>query len=134
PDLFYQGERTGIPLNQPGATDEALAIHEMHFAIANFRRSTNITDCNGNGIDDAIDIVSGISQDVNLNGRPDECEIRLYVNINTSNDCDGYSWATARRDLAETMRVAALPCSNVREIWVAAGTYQPDGGTNRRDL
>ncbi len=31
-------------------------------------------DCNGNGIDDAEDILSGTSPDVNSNGIPDECE------------------------------------------------------------
>ncbi len=33
-----------------------------------------ITDCNGNGIDDAADIACGPSADVNGNGVPDECE------------------------------------------------------------
>jgi hypothetical protein len=134
PDLFYQGERTGIPLTQPGATHEALAIRETHFAVANYRQSLDTADCNGNGISDSQDISSGTSADTNLNGRPDECETRLYVNISTPTDGDGSSWAVARRDLAEALRVAALPCSNVREIWVAAGTYKPDAGTNRRDL
>lgn len=31
-------------------------------------------DCNGNGIEDAIDIGAGTSADTNLNGVPDECE------------------------------------------------------------
>lgn len=33
-----------------------------------------IEDCNGNGIDDSIDVASGKSADVNANGIPDECE------------------------------------------------------------
>lgn len=132
PDLFYQGERTGIPLNQAGATHEALAIRETHHAVANFRRSLDTTDCNGNGIDDASDIANHTSADVNLNGRPDECETRLYVNISTPNDGDGASWGTARRSLVEALRVAALPCSGVREIWVARGTYKPDSGSGDR--
>lgn len=33
-----------------------------------------IVDCNGNGIDDSIDVSSGKSSDVNANGIPDECE------------------------------------------------------------
>ncbi len=33
-------------------------------------------DCNGNGIDDTIDITSGTSQDCNENGRPDECDLQ----------------------------------------------------------
>jgi hypothetical protein len=41
-----------------------------------------ITDCNGNGIDDSIDIANGTSQDVNNDGIPDECEssIKIYCN------------------------------------------------------
>ncbi len=31
-------------------------------------------DCNGNGIEDAVDIAFGTSSDVNQNGVPDECE------------------------------------------------------------
>jgi hypothetical protein len=31
-------------------------------------------DCNENGVEDSIDISSGVSLDVNLNGIPDECE------------------------------------------------------------
>ena len=38
-------------------------------------------DCNGNGFADSYDISSGTSQDCNLNGVPDECQIE-------GNDCD----------------------------------------------
>jgi hypothetical protein len=43
----------------------------------------NITDCNNNGVDDAIDIQNGTSQDVNNDGIPDECEFSI------KNFCDG---------------------------------------------
>ncbi len=33
------------------------------------------TDCNGNGVDDAVDISSGTSLDCNGNGVPDECDL-----------------------------------------------------------
>jgi hypothetical protein len=36
-----------------------------------------ITDCNGNGTDDAQDITSGASKDCNANGVPDECELDI---------------------------------------------------------
>ncbi len=42
---------------------------------------SGITDCNDNGIDDAIDISSGTSLDCNSNGIPDECELM-------GNDCN----------------------------------------------
>lgn len=32
------------------------------------------TDCNGNGIDDLVDIANGVLNDMNANGIPDECE------------------------------------------------------------
>ena len=34
-----------------------------------------LNDCNGNGVDDAIDIAFGFSWDINGNGIPDECEL-----------------------------------------------------------
>jgi uncharacterized repeat protein (TIGR01451 family) len=36
-----------------------------------------LTDCNGNGIADATDIADGTSEDVDGDGRPDECEIYM---------------------------------------------------------
>ena len=33
-----------------------------------------VFDCNGNGIEDAVDIALGSSGDANRNGVPDECE------------------------------------------------------------
>lgn len=57
-------------------------------------------DCNGNGIDDGLDIAGATSDDCNLNGIPDECEADEDCNSNTiadicdiaggsSVDCDG---------------------------------------------
>lgn len=43
------------------------------------------TDCNGNGIDDAVDIAESKSTDCNTNGVPDECDIA----DGTLADCDG---------------------------------------------
>jgi hypothetical protein len=37
-------------------------------------RPPTIHDCNGNGVLDACDIASGVSEDINDNGYPDECE------------------------------------------------------------
>jgi hypothetical protein len=44
-----------------------------------------ITDCNGNGVDDADDIAGGTSEDCNGNGNPDECDLAKGL----SADCDG---------------------------------------------
>src|SRR5262249_11447282 len=43
--------------------------------------SPPLTDCNHNGIPDAVDIATGHSRDCNANGIPDECE--------TDSDGDG---------------------------------------------
>ncbi|HED54366.1 MAG TPA: hypothetical protein ENJ00_09250 [Phycisphaerales bacterium] len=48
---------------------------------------SNITDCNNNGIDDAIDIANGTSTDLNGDGIPDECpgqSTRLCADVNNN--------------------------------------------------
>jgi len=54
--------------------------------LDNFKlyRRIPITDCNGNNIDDAIDIANSTSQDCNNNAIPDECDI-----ANGAEDFDG---------------------------------------------
>ncbi|MEY2713253.1 MAG: Dockerin type domain [Planctomycetota bacterium] len=42
-----------------------------------------VSDCNGNGIDDATDIASGTADDIDGDGKPDSCEIAAGdVNLN----------------------------------------------------
>ncbi len=43
-------------------------------------------DCNGNGIDDAIDIAGGTSRDCNLNKIPDECDIATGRSLDINGD------------------------------------------------
>jgi hypothetical protein len=51
------------------------------------------------------------------------CQARtIYVDINTPNDNDGSNWANAYGNLQSALDVVA----DNDEIWVAAGTYQPD--------
>ncbi len=46
-------------------------------------------DCNGNGIDDSVDIALGTSRDCNGNFVPDECEAFVDCNVTTIRDiCD----------------------------------------------
>ena len=45
---------------------------------------TNWTDCNGNGIHDAIDIKLHRSQDCNYNGIPDECDIASGASLDVN--------------------------------------------------
>ncbi len=56
-------------------------------AIDDFRITDldcSFSDCNGNGMDDTIDLSSGTSVDCNVNGIPDECDIAG----GQSADCD----------------------------------------------
>jgi len=49
---------------------------------------SGITDCNGNGVDDATDIQNGTSQDCDSNGVPDECQPDTDGD-GTIDPCDG---------------------------------------------
>jgi len=54
----------------------------------------------------------------------------LYVNANTNGANNGTSWADAYTDLQAAL-AKANQCTNITEIWVAAGTYKPTTGTDR---
>lgn len=58
---------------------------------------------------------------------------RLYVKRDATGANDGTSWENAFVDLTDAVAVAASPGLGVTEIWVAAGKYIPDRGTNNRD-
>ncbi|MFT3684038.1 MAG: M12 family metallo-peptidase [Phycisphaerales bacterium] len=122
------GHAMGAPLADPLATDNALTIAQTRWTLASYRDATGIVDCNGNGIDDAIDIANGTSQDANSNCRPDECEYRIYVDASNTGTVDGLSWDTAWPSLADALAFASMKCSNVSEVWIAGGTYKPDQG------
>lgn len=69
PGIFVAAENLGLATVRSGAPggfgDDLNALDGLDGPIV---------DCNGNGIEDAVDIASGVSQDANLNGIPDECE------------------------------------------------------------
>ncbi|GAG40037.1 unnamed protein product, partial [marine sediment metagenome] len=72
-----------------------------------------------------------VSDDCNGNWIPDECEGPVcYVDASAPTDGDGSSWTTAYNNLQDALDVAANQCETVviTEIWVADGTYMPDGG------
>jgi hypothetical protein len=48
----------------------------------------------------------------------------LYVNNNATGNNDGSSWADAYTNLQDAIDLADA-CTNVNQIWVAAGTYYP---------
>ena len=91
------------------------------------------TDCNSNGVADSCDVLAGTSDDVDDNGVPDECQPDVFVDVNAPDGGDGSSWATAYNDLQDAL-TPADPCGMpVKRVWVAAGTYKPDGGTGNRN-
>ena len=87
-----------------------------------------LTDCNGNGIEDAIDIAEGTSSDCNANEIPDECDIANGA----SNDCN-LNTVPDECDI-----VAGLlhddDGSGVADECEAMGDLDGDGNTGSADL
>jgi len=125
------GQPIGVHAGQPGAAFNALMIKQTRWTLASFRDAARIKDCNGNGIDDSIDIANATSQDVNGDCRPDECEERRYVDAQTAGVADHLSWNSAAGDASEVLGIANLNCSNISQIWFANGTYKPTSGSDR---
>ncbi|MGE3166602.1 MAG: hypothetical protein AB7O52_17005 [Planctomycetota bacterium] len=61
----WQGWLAGVTLLLAGTLSEPTALRGA--------------DCNGNGIDDALDLSSGTSADCNVNGIPDECDLGAWA-------------------------------------------------------
>ncbi len=75
-----------------------------------------------------ISYVGGTGNDVVLSQCPPAGT--LYVNASAAGNNDGTSWTDAFPDLQDALSLANT-CSNITEIWVAAGTYKPTSGTDR---
>ena len=133
PRLSYLGQPVGTPMSDAQPCNNARVIDIARWTVANFRDDARFSDCNGNGIDDAIDIASSTSIDSNGDCRPDECERRFYVDVNATGGVgDGSSWADAMTDLQLALRITSPACSNITQVWVADGTYKPDNGGGDR--
>ncbi|HLO42412.1 MAG TPA: M12 family metallo-peptidase [Phycisphaerales bacterium] len=127
PHLIHPGtgQPMGVPPGEPRAAYNSLVIQQTRWTIANYRDASGIKDCNGNGVDDALDMSSGVSIDANADCRPDECEDRRYVDASTPGPGEGRAWNNAGGDLKEILAFADLRCSAIREIWAADGVYTP---------
>ncbi|MDX2200829.1 MAG: M12 family metallo-peptidase [Phycisphaerae bacterium] len=110
PNLNYSG-----PLGNPGpmgvagddpltSCDNARTIRLNAFSLANGRPST----------------------------LPSAPPSRIFVRANAPLGGNGASWGTAFRDLQDGIGTAVRSRGAVTEVWVAAGTYKPDGGTGER--
>ncbi len=53
----------------------ALTLCAFPWSLAESAAAMPVLDCNGNGIDDSIDVDTGGSLDLNANGIPDQCEL-----------------------------------------------------------
>lgn len=69
PGIFVPAESLGLRTVRSGTA----AVHGDDLNAADLVE-TPMRDCNRNGVEDAVDIATGYSTDVNGNGIPDECE------------------------------------------------------------
>ena len=70
-------------------------------------------------------------EDTDGDGAGDACNRVIFVSPAASGGNDGTSWDNAFTDLQSAL-AAARSAGQSAEIWVAAGTYLPDGGSRER--
>jgi len=95
----------------------------------------SVPDCNGNGADDACDLVSGTSPDSDLNGLPDECDCRgtnFCLPLQNSAGCTPSISATGSATLAgpDDLVVRATSVLNNRQgllMWGTSSVLAPLG-------
>ncbi|HEX8878343.1 MAG TPA: M12 family metallo-peptidase [Phycisphaerales bacterium] len=134
PNIIAPGTNkpAGVPVGQPRAAYDALMIQQTRWTLANYRDAAGIIDCNANGIDDATDIATLLSDDANGDCRPDDCEEKRFADAVTPGPGEGRTWANAGADLGEILAISTLRCSNISQVWVAGGSYKPGSGTTYR--
>jgi len=104
-------------------------ITSNHFAYAfSVHFNQSIFDCNGNSIDDPLDIASGFSTDCNSNGRPDTCDLAFGL----SQDSDGDGLINECEPTLISLTPNTLP-SVLGGTVTVRGANIPDG-TVRLDL
>ncbi len=120
PRVNYQGVPTGIEVGSPDAADNWLAFMQTVPMVADFRCSG---DCNANDIDDATEIASGMAQDCDNNGVPDECQQDINMN-GTIDACEELPVAIrVPEDIPSLQLAISLAESGVHEIVVGPGTW-----------
>jgi hypothetical protein len=98
--------------DQDRAIELASLLDDYNNGVIGPGHCGDITDCNGNGIDDAIDIENGTSQDTNQNGIPDECEGSI------TDYCNGWGAQNGGVD---------CPCGNTSTPGSPAGCVNSSG-------
>lgn len=103
PDVTYMGLPTGVPIGQLDESNCAATIQQTRHVVANYRNQP-------------------------MAGLP----AVLHVDAGAPPGGDGGTWATALNDLQDALCLARRSGGDVAEIWVRAGTYTPDRGTDLR--
>ncbi len=84
-------------------------------------------DCNQNGEDDALDILTGTSLDADQNGVPDECQVRLNIAHTSLDNGMAVSWGATDAILEQSTNVTG-PWS---EVLGGASPYNVDPAGSR---
>ncbi len=116
-DFHLQADSPCIDAGDNAAVPGAIVI-DLH-GHPRFFDDLNTPDT-GSGIAPIVDIGA-----YEFSGLPS----RLYVDASATGANDGTSWADAFTDLQDALNAAAASSGAVHDIWVAAGTYNPDRGT-----
>lgn len=136
-DNFGQGVALGdeIALIGSPGDDSTMQIN----AGAAYLYDLGVADCNGNGIPDSCDLVSGAAQDCNGNEIPDSCDIVA----GTGTDCDADGVLDSCQIAADptldcngdgvldVCQLSSMDCNNNGEIdicEIAAGTAEDRNG------
>lgn len=90
-----------------------------------------ITDCNGNGIDDALDISGGAEQDCNANGVPDSCDISGGASADANgdgvpNECEAVASPAPVRAQLFASPNPFNPRTEIRFVLAQAGSVRLD--------
>jgi gliding motility-associated-like protein len=104
---------------------------------ARFAQGVITADLDGDGDIDIVSVSQGDNKVAWYENILCEANItRLYVRRNATGTGSGETWADALTELSAAIEIAKT-CPNIREIWVAAGTYlpqNPNGGPSTSQL
>lgn len=88
------------------------------------------TDCDFDLVPDSCQMsATPLQVDINLNGVFDACETRVYVDTDIMQSGSGLAWGSGYNRLEDALAHASELNGNVKEIWIAEGTYSGDEGS-----
>ncbi len=120
PRVEYEGIATGVAAGAADSADNWLAFMQTVPMVADFRCSG---DCNGNDIDDVTEILSGLAEDCDGNGVPDECQVDLNDN-GIVDACDALPVIVrVPEDVPSLQLAVSMAQEGVHEVVVGPGTW-----------